>query len=183
MNKGSSGFEWVLWQSRWVAIVPVVASFILATGVLLISAVDSVVLVGQFLQYVVSDDAGRAAVRIALIGDVVEIIDGFLLGAILIIFSMGLYELFISKIDSAEVSDFGRRLLLIRSLDDLKNRLASVVILILVVKFFQLAIKQRIESPVDLLVLALGIFFIGAALLATNRTVKDDAQAGKPVEK
>ena len=53
----------------------------------------------------------------------VEVIDGFLLASVLLIFSMGLYELFISKIEAADESETSTNVLHITSLDDLKNRL------------------------------------------------------------
>jgi uncharacterized membrane protein YqhA len=112
------------------------------------------------------------------ISEVVGILDGFLLGAILIIFALGLYELFVNKIDAAEGSEFAGRLLLIRNLDDLKDRLANVILVILIVKFFQQALKMHYDVPVDLLYLAIGIILIGGALFLTSR-----AKSGKSAPK
>jgi hypothetical protein len=47
----------------------------------------------------------------------------------MLIFALGLYELFVSRIEIAEGSEFAERRLLIRSLDDLKDHLAKVVLL------------------------------------------------------
>jgi uncharacterized membrane protein YqhA len=72
--------------------------------------------------------------------------------------------LFINKIDIAEGSEFAKRLLLFHSLDDLKDRLAKVVLLILVVKFFQQALAQKYQNPQDLLYLAVGTLLVAVAL-------------------
>jgi uncharacterized membrane protein YqhA len=96
-------------------------------------------------------------------------VDGYLFAAILIIFSFGLYELFISRIDAAERSEIAPRLLLIRSLDDLKSRLAKVVFLILVVRYFEYALQSEIRSPLDLLYLAIGIALIAFSLYLSAR--------------
>jgi len=64
----------------------------------------------------------------------------------------------------AEGSEFASRLLLIRSLDDLKDRLAKVVLLILVVKFFEYALQLEIRTSLELLWLGLGVMLVAAAL-------------------
>jgi uncharacterized membrane protein YqhA len=56
---------------------------------------------------------------------------------VLIIFSFGIYELFISKIDIARSSEAYSTLLEISTLDDLKNKIIRVIIRVLVVSFFQ----------------------------------------------
>ena len=99
---------------------------------------------------------------------IVKAVDGYLFAAILLIFALGLYELFVSKIERAENSDFAARLLRIRSIDDLKDRLAKVILLILVVKFFQQALEVKYASALDLLYLGLGILFVGAALFISG---------------
>ena len=55
-------------------------------------------------------------------------------------------------------------MLLIHSLDDLKNRLAKVILMILIVKFFEHAIAMHYDTPASLTYLAGGIALIGLAL-------------------
>jgi len=74
--------------------------------------------------------------RATTVTHVVEIVDGYLLATILLIFSLGLYELFIGKIEKAEQSETSSSVLLIHRLDDLKNRLAKVILMILIVTVF-----------------------------------------------
>jgi uncharacterized membrane protein YqhA len=171
-------FERMLWNVRLVITLPVLVSVIVAIGVLIITTIDAFVLLGNIIAYVGLDNAARAEVRLETISEVVGILDGFLLGAILIIFALGLYELFVNKIDAAEGSEFAGRLLLIRNLDDLKDRLANVILVILIVKFFQQALKMHYDMPVDLLYLAIGIILIGGALFLTGR-----AKGGKSSSK
>jgi uncharacterized membrane protein YqhA len=106
--------------------------------------------------------------RSEVVAYVVEVVDGYLLASIMLIFALGLYELFISRIDIAEKSEFGARLLLIRSLDDLKDRLAKVVLLILVVKFFEYALNLKVETALDLLYMGIGIAFVAGAIFLSH---------------
>jgi uncharacterized membrane protein YqhA len=158
-------FERALWMSRLAVLVAVVASVLLAFVMLVVATVDALRVLPKVVSYL-TGGAGEALykLRLDIVGDVIEVVDGYLLGAILLIFAMGLYELFISKIDLIESSDVAGRLLLIRSMDDLKSRLASVMLLILIVKFFQQALKLTYSSPLELLQLGLGVLLVGLAL-------------------
>jgi uncharacterized membrane protein YqhA len=57
---------------------------------------------------------------------------------------------------------------LINSLDDLKARLAKVILMILIVKFFEHAISLSFDTPVSLLYLAGGIALLGLALYLSH---------------
>lgn len=162
--------EFLLWNVRLIMIVPVIASVFVAAAVLFITTIDAVVLFGTMLTYGTLDSAARSSAYIETIVNVVAIVDGYLLAAILIIFALGLYELFIDKIDAAEGSDLASRLLLIRSLDDLKDRLANLILVILIVKFCQIALKMKYTQPLDLLYLSIGMVLIGGALFLTSKS-------------
>lgn len=163
-------FEGALWRSRFFTIIAVIASVVLGLGVLYMTTVDVIQLVVRMATY--ADPAltseARAALRLSSLGEVIGAVDGYLLSAVLLLFGLGLYELFVNKIDEAEGSDFARRLLLISSLDDLKDRLARVILLILAVKFLQQALKLKYESTQDLLFLAVGIILIGGSIYISH---------------
>jgi uncharacterized membrane protein YqhA len=115
----------------------------------------------------------RVALRSSTVTHVVEIVDGYLLATVLLIFSLGLYELFISKIGLAEGSESASNVLMITSLDDLKSRLAKVVMMILVVRYFEFALGMEFTSPMDLLQFAGGIALLGLALYLSHMADKD----------
>ena len=118
------------------------------------------------------DVAARSSLRAATVTHVVEIIDGYLLATVLLIFALGLYELFISKIDVASLSKTASNVLIINSLDDLKSRLAKVIMMILIVRFFEYAIDMHIDTSLNLLYLAAGIALIGLALYLSHEADK-----------
>ncbi len=163
-------FEGALWNSRFVVIVSVVASLLTAFAMFYIASVDAYFLVSHLGEYLSPDLVGEARknFRAETITHVVEIIDGYLLATVLLIFALGLYELFISKIDHADDSETSSSVLAINSLDDLKTRLGRVIIMILIVNFFEHAISMDFHGPVDLLALAGGIALIGLTLYLTH---------------
>ena len=163
-------FEAALWNSRLIVLVAVIGSLGVALVMFYVATMDVVSLIphlGHYHDISLAPEA-RVALRGTIVAHVVEVVDGYLLAAIMLIFALGLYELFVSRIEIAEGSEFAERLLLIRSLDDLKDRLAKVVLLILVVKFFEYAIALHIDRALDLLWLALGIALVSAALVLSK---------------
>ena len=95
---------------------------------------------------------------------------------------IGYFRLFISNIDQAEHSEAKSNVLVIHSLDDLKARLAKVILMILIVKFFEHAIAMKFETPLDLLSLAGGITLIGLALYLTHAGEHKSPQKHPPAE-
>lgn len=173
--------EGILWNSRLVTIVAVIASLVVSLVMFYVATSDVIVLLREVVHYggLVAD--AREHMHATIVAHIAEIIDGYLFAAILIIFSLGLYELFISKIDAIELSPVASRVLLIRSLDDLKERLAKVVFLILIVRYFQYALQATIGAPIDLLYLAIGIALVAFALYLTNRQPEKGAdEAAEP---
>lgn len=170
MKKLEHLFEGALWQSRFVVLFAVIASLATAFVMFFVATVDAWFLVGHMLDYTSSELTGdaRAVFRSTTVTHVVEIIDGYLLGTVLLIFALGLYELFISRIEQAEKSETASSVLIIHSLDDLKGRLAKVILMILIVKYFEHAVSMNFATPMDLLYLAGGIALIGVALFLTH---------------
>lgn len=158
-------FEKALWNSRFVVLTAVISSLITALAMFYMATVDVYYLVSHLGQYMSSDLVGEArkVFRADTVTHVVEVIDGYLLATVLFIFSLGLYELFISKIEEAENSE-NSKVLAIHSIDDLKARLGRVILMILIVTFFEHAIRMEFHGPLDLLALAAGIGLISLAL-------------------
>ncbi len=164
-------FEGVLWNSRLVVLLAVVASLLTAFALFYMATVDATILVHHLLFYASPELTPelRAELRSGSITHVVEVVDGYLLATVLLIFALGLYELFISKIDPAEQSENASKILLIHSLDDLKVRLAKVILMILIVRFFEYALDLSFTTSLDLLEFAGGIALLGLALFLSHK--------------
>lgn len=162
-------FETALWNSRFVVIIAVLVSLVTAFAMFYMASVDAYYLVLHLGEYASSDLVGEArkVFRAETVTHVVEVIDGYLLATVLLMFSLGLYELFISKIEQAESSETPS-VLAIHSLDDLKTRLGRVILMILIVNFFEHAISMEYNNALELLALAAGIALIGLTLYLTH---------------
>jgi uncharacterized membrane protein YqhA len=163
-------FEAAIWRSRFVVIFAVVSSLAAALAIFYMATVDVVYLVAHILHYADPQlDAGaRKLLHDETITHVVEVVDGYLLGTVMLIFALGMYELFVSDIDEAHGSRASSNILVIENLDDLKQRLAKVIIMILIVTVFEMGLKLPINTPLDLIELAGAVALLGLALYLTH---------------
>ena len=168
-NLLEQAFERALWASRLVMLIAVVGSVLLAFGSFYLAIIDMISVFAIFKDYAdpslgVQD---YTKLRNDAVTTIVRVIDGFLIGAILLLFAFAVYDLFISKINPARRSESGQSLLAVGSLDDLKEKVARLVIVVLVIEFFQLALKLPYDQAQDLLYLAAGILFVSGAVYLT----------------
>jgi uncharacterized membrane protein YqhA len=137
--------------TRYLIIVPALGSFVAATVLLLYGAGVVVQLVSKAVAH---DISSKTAKTLAL--GFIEVVDLFLLGTVLYIIALGLYELFVD--DHIPLPHW----LEIHDLDDLKNKLTGVVILVMGVLFLGQAVTW--DGQRDLLPYGAAIALVIAAL-------------------
>lgn len=121
---------------------------------------------------------GRGAME-GHIGDeiginMIAVVDAFLLGTILYIFAVGLYELFIGEL---KVPAW----LVIRSLDDLKAKLQSVIIMIMAVLFLEHLAEW--QNPLETLMFGAAVSIVTIALVFYGTSKKEEKTAAGPKQK
>lgn len=161
--------ERILWSSRFLALIAVFFVLLVSVVMFVFVSVDVVRVIQYAWSVIFLPDREMGNVRLELVAKVVKIVDLYLVATFMLIFALGLYELFISKIEAAEKSEVARRLLLIHDLDDLKNRLVKIVMLILAMLFLEYALRLQPQTHLDLLWLALGSVFIAGALFLSQK--------------
>ena len=163
-------FEGSLWNSRFVILTAVLGSLFAGFAIFYMATVDVVYLVQHTLHYASSEmtEEARKALHDSTVSHIVEVVDGYLLATVMLIFSLGLYELFISDIDQAHGNKASSKILVISSLDDLKSRLAKVIIMIMIVTLFEEALNMKMSTPIDLLYLGGSIALVALALYLTH---------------
>ncbi|MDP1594083.1 MAG: YqhA family protein [Gallionella sp.] len=159
-------FEGALWNSRFVILAAVIGSLLAGFLIFYMATVDVYFLVQHALHYADASltDEARKALHDNTVSHIVEVVDGYLLATVMLIFSLGLYELFISDIDQAHGNKASGNILVINNLDDLKSRLAKVILMILIVTLFKEALRMKLETPLDLVYLGASITLIALAL-------------------
>lgn len=159
-------FEGTLWNSRFVILSAVVGSLVAGIVIFYMATVDVYFLLQHALHYADASltDEARKALYDSTVSHIVEVVDGYLLATVMLIFSLGLYELFISDIDQAHGSKASSKILVINNLDDLKGRLAKVILMIMIVTLFEEALHMKLESALDLVYMGASITLIALAL-------------------
>lgn len=156
-------FETALWRSRFIVILAVIFGMIGAIVLFLLASVDVIdILVKTWYEITGHGDAEKFHEH--AVSTIIEAIDLYLMAIVLLIFSFGIYELFISKIEAADKSSVGKSILEIKSLDQLKDKLGKVVVMVLVVSFFKRVIHMEYNTPLDMLFFALSIFALAVSL-------------------
>ncbi len=159
-------FEMGLFGLRFVTFLAVLGSMIASIVLFITSSLKVWEGVKYAFNYV-SDNHQHAKEQVVFF---VEAVDGYLFATVLLIFSIGLYELFIDKIDPVSLKNDSRpNWLKINSIDDLKSSLGKVILMILIVSFFEHSVGLHYESAMDLLFLGLGVLFVSGALFLTHK--------------
>lgn len=163
-------FESILWNSRFVVLAAVIGSLLSGLAIFYMATVDVVYVFKHALHYASTEMTAEArkALHDGTVSHIVEVVDGYLLATVMLIFSLGLYELFISDIDEAHGSKASGNILVINNLDDLKGRLAKVILMILIVTLFKEALRMEYQSMLDLMYLGASILMIALALYFTH---------------
>ena len=157
-----------LWASRFVVLLAVFFGLVGAFILFVIASVDiyesAVYVLNTYLNHAHPDNFHENVVS-----RIIGAVDFYLIGVVMLLFSFGLYELFISDIDAAkDDAGEGSKILAIHSLDQLKDKISKVIVMVLVVGFFQKVSHINYSGALDMLYLALsitaisvGLFFLG----------------------
>ena len=162
----SNKLEKILWNFRYITVLAVLLSIISAFSLIVLGSWDIIQAV-IFYNPLFDDSISN---NNELLFKIISAIDLFLIGIVLLIFGFGIYELFVSEIDFANAK-FTESTLKIRDLDQLKNKIIKVIIIVLIVKFFEKVLKysENFTTPMDLLYFGLSILSICLGYYHINR--------------
>ena len=159
-------FENALWSTRFIVLISVILSIISSIILFLLGGWDII----QAIIYKNPLLNNSIETNNELLFNIISSIDLFLIGIVLLIFGFGVYELFISEINFAK-DKFADSTLKINSLDQLKNKIIKVIIIVLIVKFFEKVLKlsHNFTTPKDLIFFSLSILAICIGYFLINR--------------
>jgi len=163
-------FELCLYFSRFLTLFAVAGSLLSAIVLFIRGAFVVGFGVKEFIATFGTTDAEEYE---KLLATFVSSVDIFLFAMVLIIFGMGIYELFINKIDPVErKADARPTWLQISSIDELKSSLGKVILMVLIVSFFKHSLDVPFDSAKDLLQLSVGVLLISGALFLAHKSPK-----------
>ena len=165
-------FESGLWSSRFMVIMAVIFGLVGAVALFIVASFD----VYNTASYVISTYINHAHphnFHENVVGGIIGAVDLYLIGVVMLLFSFGLYELFISDIDVAkEDEERENKILSIHSLDQLKDKISKVIVMVLVVSFFQKVGHTEYNGALEMLYFALSITAVAVGLFFLNKVGK-----------
>lgn len=144
--------EKFLEKSRYISIIGVVSLLLASLAAFawgLIKTVNEVIVI-------VTSYGKDPYIAVSLI----ELVDSFLIATALFVFAVSMYELFI---DNTALPDW----MVAHNLDELKNKLGGVIILVMVVKFLEHLVEW--EDPNASLFFAISVAVVSIPLIAFRR--------------
>lgn len=166
-------FERLLLLCRLFVLLPVIFGLIGSISLFLTATYDMIYLAGDVFHAVRTMNFPES-LHSDLVSQIIGSVDLYLIAIVLLIFSFGLYELFISDMGSSS----GKKkielpsILSISSLDELKDKLAKVIVMVLVVSFFQHVIYIKYTGGLDMLYFALSIAALSVGVYLLHKDSK-----------
>ena len=159
-------FEGLIWRSRFIVLLAVIFGLLGAVILFVVASMDIWHVATHTFNTIITG-AHPENFHEDIVAGIIGAVDLYLIAVVMFIFSFGLYELFISEIDEASGKS-GSKLLAIHSLDQLKDKIAKVIVMVLVVNFFQRVLHTNFATPLEMLyfalsiaALAVGLYFLG----------------------
>lgn len=156
-------FESGLWGSRFIVLLAVIFGLLGAIVLFAVASFDIYETVKLVIDTYINHHHPDHFHEL-VVGGIIGAVDLYLIGVVMLLFSFGLYELFISDIDVAREEDEENKILAIHNLDQLKDKISKVIVMVLVVGFFQKVGLASYQSPLELLYLALSITAVAVGL-------------------
>ena len=163
-------FEGAIWRSRFIVILAVIFGLVGAIILFVVASYD-VASIAAYTYHGLFAHPHPENFHENIVASIIGAVDLYLIAVVMFIFSFGIYELFISEIDEANGKN-GSQILAIHSLDQLKDKIAKVIVMVLVVNFFQRVLHTNFETPEEMFYFALSITALSVGLYFLSKVGK-----------
>jgi uncharacterized membrane protein YqhA len=163
-------FEGAIWNSRFVVLLAVVFGLVGAFVLFIVASMDIWGVASYTINTIITH-AHPEHFHEDIVAGIIGAVDLYLIAVVMFIFSFGLYELFISDIDAAG-KDGDNKILAIHSLDQLKDKIAKVIVMVLVVSFFQKVLHMEYNTALEMMYFALSITSLSIGLYFLSKVGK-----------
>ena len=155
-------FEGMLWNTRFFVLFAVIFSILGGIALFVVGSVDIWDVVTNVASTYLSG-AHPDKFHEQIVSGLIGAVDLYLMAVVMFIFGFGLYELFISEVDIAKKEGVSK-ILEVHSLDELKDKLGKVIIMVLIVNFFQRVLYTDYIGALNLVYFAISILALALAL-------------------
>ncbi|MBP5980038.1 MAG: YqhA family protein [Halomonas sp.] len=163
--------ETALWNSRFLVMLAIIPSLLGSLALFVVGTMDILNVVRDVISYYLL--GSTQDIHENLVPEIVIAVDIYLIAIVLLIFGLGIYRLFVSRIDQAE-ERYPKHPFNVASLDQLKDKIARVVILAVIIEFFRAVVDIRFTTPLEAIYLAISVLALAAALYLMSLAHKDE---------
>lgn len=163
-------FEKLLSLSKIFILLPVLFGAVSALILFIASTIDMVQMIFEVLG-ALKNLSYPEHLHHDIVSEIIGAVDLYLIAVVLLIFSFGLYELFVSE-EKSSLNIKMPPILAINSLDELKDKLAKVIVMVLVVSFFQRVLYIKYEGPLEMMYFALSISALSVGVYLLHKDAK-----------
>lgn len=163
-------FEGLIWNSRFIVLLAVIFGLLGAIMLFIVASMD-IWGIALYTFDTIITHAHPENFHEDIVSGIIGAVDLYLIAVVMFIFSFGLYELFISDIEAAEGKN-GSKLLAIHSLDELKDKIAKVIVMVLVVNFFQRVLHTKFNTAEEMMYFAFSITALAGGLYLLSKVGK-----------
>lgn len=158
--------EKILWSTRYIVLFAVVSSVFASIVLFLVGSWE----IGEKIYHSIYNLVNGKEYHSELLVGIIQGVDLYLISVVLMIFGFGIYELFISKIDIAR-QNVDITILEIENLDELKQKIIKVIIMVLIVTFFERILKlgDNFNTPEDMLWFAVSILALSIGIYLVRK--------------
>ena len=164
-------FEGAMWKTRLFVILAVVFGLLGAVVLFIVASMDIWGIATYTFNTIVTH-AHPENFHEDIVSGIIGAVDLYLIAVVMLIFAFGLYELFISDIDAANGDGKSDKILNISTLDQLKDKIAKDIVMVLVVSFFQKVLHMEYKTALDMLYFALSIALLSVGLYYLGKVGK-----------
>lgn len=161
--------KFILSNGRYMVILGVIGAFLAAISLFIYGGILTAQQIIETIQTGYVSSKGSKSLMLSF----VEIADIFLLGTVMYIISTGLYELFID--DNIELPGW----LEIHTLDDLKQKLVGVIVVVMAVVFLGHVIKWHGETEIVYYGAAIAFMVAALTYFTSQKKKKDEVKIQK----
>ena len=152
-----------MWNTRFIVVIAVIFSALSSITLFLVGSFKII----KSLSHPFSN-AGLNFNINEMLKLIIGAIDFYLIGVVLLMFSFGIYELFVSKIDIAR-KNLDVTILEVENIDQLKNKIIKVIIMVLIVSFFERILTMPYNTPQDMMYFAISILALSLGVYMINK--------------
>lgn len=171
-------FQKMLSITSYFVYLPVFFGIVGALALIVIATLDMFFMFGHLINFTLSGHYPES-LHADIVSDIIGAIDLYLIAIVLVIFSFGLYELFITELSEYDKKIRLPAILEIHSLDELKDKLAKVIVMVLLVSYFKKVLYTNYTGALEMLYFAISISVLSFGVYLLRKESKKSLKAVK----